>query len=161
VRGVSGPGGMSKAPDRSHLADAIHLMELVHLVDEEVPAANAIVERSKASAVTAQIELEKHQRWLEGHQELYAEAVKGCQRQLKRQAFVRACKQTALLPVQLLASACVALSHAAWGYVRRLGLRAKLQNRIQAMDQRSGPRLQNRIEAMDSPRLPTGPGAVS
>ena len=153
---------MSKAPDRSHLADAIHLMELVHLVDEEVPAANAIVERSKASAVTAQIELEKHQRWLEGHQELYAEAVKGCQRQLKRQAFVRACKQTALLPIQLLASACVALGHAAWAYVRRLGLRAKLQNRIQAMDQRSGPRLlQNRIEAMDSPRLPTGPGAVS
>ena len=161
-RGSVGSGPMSKAPDRSHIADAIHLMDLVHLVDEEVPAANAIVERSKASAVTARIELEKHQRWLEGHQELYAEAVKGCQRQLKRQAFVRACKQTALLPIQLLASACVALGHAAWAYVRRFRLRAKLQNRIQAMDQRSGPRLlQNRIEAMDSPRLPTGPGAVS
>jgi hypothetical protein len=145
---------MSKAPDRSYLADAIHLMDLVHLVDEEVPAANAIVERSKASAVTAQIELERHQRWLEGHQEL-------CQRRLKHQAFVRACKRTALLPTQLLASACVALGHAAWAYVRRFRLRAKLQNRIQAMDQLSGPRLlQNRIEAMDSPRLPTGPGAV-
>jgi hypothetical protein len=55
VRGVRGPGGMSKAPDRSHLADAIHLMDLVHLVDEEIPAANAIVERSKASAVAARI----------------------------------------------------------------------------------------------------------
>ena len=152
---------MPKVPDRSHLADAIHLMELVHLVDGEIPAANAIVERSKASAVAAQMELERHQRWLEGHQELYAKAVKGCQRRLKRQAFVRACKRTALLPTQLLASACVALGHAAWAYLRRFRLRAKLQNRIQAMDQRSGPRLQNRIEAMDSPRLPTGPGAVS
>jgi hypothetical protein len=153
---------MPKVPDRSHLADAIHLMELVHLVDEEVPAANTIVERSKASAVTAQIELEKHQRWLEGHQKLYVEAVKGCQRLLKRQAFVRACKQTALLPKQLLVSTCVALGHAAWAYVGRFRLRAKLQNRIQAMDQRSRPRLlQNRIQAMDSPRLPTGPGAVS
>ena len=149
---------MSKAPDRSHLADAIHLMELVHLVDEEVPAANAIVERSKASAATAQIELEKHQRWLEGHRELYAEAVKGCQRRLKRQAFVRACKRIALLPLQLLASACVASGHAAWAYVRRFRLRPKLQNRIQAMDQLSGPRLlQTRIEAMG---WPTGPGAV-
>jgi hypothetical protein len=29
---------MSKAPDRSHLTDAIHLMDLVHLADEEVSA---------------------------------------------------------------------------------------------------------------------------
>jgi len=55
---------MSKAPDRSHLTDAIHLMDLVHIVDEEVPAAKAIVERSKASAVTARMDLEKHQQWL-------------------------------------------------------------------------------------------------
>lgn len=137
-------------------------MDLVHLVDAEVPVANTIVERSKVSAATAQIELEKHQRWLEGHQELYAEAVKGCQRRLKRQAFVGACKRTALLPTQLLASASVALGHTAGAYVRRFRLRPKLQNRIQAMDQRSGPRLlQNRIEAMDSRRLPSGPGAVS
>jgi hypothetical protein len=114
-----GSGAVSKAPDKSYLADAIHLMDLVHLVDEEVPAANAIVARSKTSAATAQIELEKHQRWLEGHQELYAEAVKGCQRRLKRQAFVRACKRIAFLPTQLLASMCVASGHAAWAYVRR------------------------------------------
>ena len=157
-----GSGAVSKAPDKSYLADAIHLMDLVHLVDEEVPAANAIVARSKTSAATAQIELEKHQRWLEGHQELYAEAVKGCQRRLKRQAFVRACKRIAFLPTQLLASVCVASGHAAWAYVRRFRLRPKLQNRIHAMDQLSGPRLlQTRIEAMDSPRLPTGPDAMS
>jgi len=39
-------------------------MDLVHIVDEEVPAAKAIVERSKASAVTARMDLEKHQQWL-------------------------------------------------------------------------------------------------
>src|SRR5258705_14004254 len=35
-RGSVGSGPMSKAPDRSHLADAIHLMDLVHLVDGEL-----------------------------------------------------------------------------------------------------------------------------
>ena len=132
---VFGDASVSNAPDRSHLADAIHLMDLIHLVDEEVPAVRATVDRSKAAVVTAQTELDKHQRWLEGHQELYVEAVKACQRRLKRQAFISACKQRALLPIQLLASACVALSHAAWAYPRRLRLRAKLQNRIQALDQ--------------------------
>lgn len=130
---------MSKAPDRGHLADVIRLRELTHLVDEEVPAVRATVDRSKATAVAAQIELEKHQRWLEGHQELYAEAVKECQRRLKRQALIRACKQTALLPIRLLASACFALCRAVWAYPRRFRLRAKLQNRIDAISL-NGPR---------------------
>jgi hypothetical protein len=132
---VFGDASVSKAPDRSHLADAIHLMDLIHVVDEEVPAVRTTVDRSKAAIVTAQTELDKHQRWLEGHQELYAEALKECQRRLKRQAFINACKQTALLPIQFLVFARDALSHAAWAYPRRVGLRAKLQNRIQAMDQ--------------------------
>ena len=137
---VFGGAAVSNSPDRSHLVDAIHLKGLIHLVDEEVPAVRATVDRSKAAVVSAQMELDKHQRWLEGHQELYSEAVKGCQRRLKRQAFISACKQTALLPIQLLASACVALSPAAWVYPRRLWLRAKFQNRIQALGQLSGPR---------------------
>jgi len=144
---------VSKKPDRSHLADAIHLMDLIHLADEEVPAAQATVERSKAAAVTAQVELDKHQRWLERHQELYAQAVKGCERRLKRQAFISAFKQTALLPIQLLATACIGLSHAACAYPRRRWLRAKLRNRIQEMDRPSepqfAPQLQKRIQAMD------------
>jgi hypothetical protein len=52
---------LSQDPDRSHLADAIHFMDLIHLADEELPAARATVERSKAAAVRAQVELDKHQ----------------------------------------------------------------------------------------------------
>jgi predicted nucleic acid-binding protein len=77
---------MSKAPDRNHLSDAIYLVESIHLVDEAVPVAKTTVERSKAAAIKARLELEKHQRWLEDHQERYAEAVRGCQRRRKRQA---------------------------------------------------------------------------
>ena len=143
---------MSNSPDRSHLVDAIHLMDLIHLVDEEVPAVRATVDRSKAAVVSAQMELDKHQRWLESHQELYSEAVKGCQRRLKRQAFISACKQTALLPIQLLTTACIGLSRAACAYPRRRWLRAKLKNRIQAVDQPSKlqvtPHLQQRIQAI-------------
>jgi hypothetical protein len=91
---------VSNSPDRSQFVDVNHLMDLIHLVDEEVPAVKATVDRSKAAVVSAQMELDKHQRWLEGHQELYSEAVKGCQRRLKRQAFISACKQTALLPTR-------------------------------------------------------------
>jgi hypothetical protein len=131
---------MSKAPDRSHLTDALHLIDLIQLIDEEVPAAITTVERSKAAAVRAQMELEKHQRWLEGHHELYSKALKRCERRLRRQALILALKQTALLPLQLLAAACVALGHAAWPYPRRFRLRAKLQNRIHAMGQLNRPR---------------------
>jgi len=130
---------VSKAPDRGHFADVIHLMELAHLVDEELPAVRATVDRSEATAVAAQMELEEHQRWLKDHQELYAEAVKECQRRLKRQALIRACKETAWLPIRLLASACFALCHVAWAYPRRFRLRAKLQNRIDAIPL-NGPR---------------------
>ena len=129
---------MSSAPDRSHLADAIHLMDSIQTVDSKVPAVRATVDRSKAAVVSAKMELDQHERWLERHQELYSEAVKGCQRRLKRQRFISACKQTALHPIQLLASACVGLFHVAWAYPRRLRPRAKLQNRIYAMDSSAG-----------------------
>jgi len=62
---------LPKDPDRSHLADAIHFMDLIDLADEELPAAKATVERSKAAAATARVDLDKHQQWLGQHQELY------------------------------------------------------------------------------------------
>jgi hypothetical protein len=143
---------LSQDPDRSHLADAIHFMDLIHLADEELPAARATVERSKAAAVTAQMELDKHEQWLGQHKELYSQALKACERRLRRQAFIGACKQRALLPIRLLATACRGLSHAAWAYPRRRWLRAKLKNRIQAVDQPSKPQvtphLQQRIQAI-------------
>ena len=40
-------------------------------------------------------ELDKHQQWLGQHQELYTEAIKECERHLRRQALITACKQTA------------------------------------------------------------------
>ena len=136
-----------KDPDRSHLADAIHFMDLSRLADEKLPAARATVERSKAAAVTARIELDKHQQWLGQHQELYAQAVKGCERRLKRKAFIGACKQTAWLPIQLLTTAWTGLFHP--------GL--KLQDRIQELDHPSehqfARKLQKRIQAMDRPGL--------
>ena len=128
-------------------------MDLIHLADEELPAARATVERSKAAAVTARTELDKHQQWLGRHQELYAQAVKGCERRLKRQAFINAWKQTAWLPIQFLATAWIGLSHAAVAYPRRRALRAKLKDRIQELDHpRELPferHLQDRIQAMD------------
>ena len=81
---------MPKDPDRSHLADAIQFMNLIDLADEELPTARATVEKSKAAAVTARRDLDKHQQWLGQHQELYTEAVEGCERRLKRQAFMGA-----------------------------------------------------------------------
>jgi len=57
-------------------------MDLIDLADEELPAAKAAVKRSKAAAVTARMDLEKHQQWLGHHQELYTETVKGCERHL-------------------------------------------------------------------------------
>jgi hypothetical protein len=59
---------VSREPDRSYLADAIRFVDLIHLADEELPAARATVERSKAAAATARRELDKHQQWL-GQQE--------------------------------------------------------------------------------------------
>jgi len=129
---------MPGAPDRSHLADAIHLMDLLQLVDGEVPIARATVDRSKAALDSARMELEKHRRWLESHQELYAEALKGCEQQLKRRAFINACKQVALVPIELVASAGAGLFHTAFAHSRRDRLRAELQSRIQAMTNAAG-----------------------
>jgi hypothetical protein len=144
---------LPKDPDRSHLADAIHFMDLIDLADEELPAARATVEQSKAAAVTARMDLDKHQQWLGHHQELYTEAVKGCQRRLKRQAFIAACKKTAWLPIQLVATASTGLLHATLAYRRRRSLRAKLKDRIQELDHPSelkfARQLQERIQAMD------------
>ena len=125
---------MPKQPDRSHLADAIHFMELIDLADCELPAARTTVEQSKAAAVAAQMELDKHQQWVGRHQELYTEAVKGCERRLKRQAFIGACKQTARLPVQFLTTAWSGLSNAPLAYRRRRWLRPKLKDRLQQLD---------------------------
>lgn len=122
---------MPIAPDRSHLADAIHLLEARQLIDAEVPVLTATVDRSRAAVASAKIDLDEHQRWLERHQELYSKAVKACERRLKRQSFIWSCKNTALLPLKLLATA--------WESPRR-SRRAKLQNRIYAMEQLSGKR---------------------
>jgi hypothetical protein len=123
------------------------------LADEELPAARATVECSKAAAATARGELDKHQEWLGQHQELYTEAVKGCERRLRRQALITACTQTAWVPVQLLTTAWRGLSHAALAYPRRRSLRAKLKDRIQELDHPSelpfARHLQERIRAMD------------
>ena len=128
-------------------------MDLIRLTDEELPAVSATVERSKTAAVMARMELDKHQRWLGRHQELYAQAVKGCERRLKRKAFIGACKQTAWVPIQLLTTAWSGLSHAGLADPRRRLLKAKLNDRIQELDHSSehevARRLQERIQAMD------------
>ena len=125
-------------------------MDLIDLADEELPGANATVEKSKAAAAMARGELDKHQEWLSQHQELYTEAVQGCERRLKRQALIAACKQTAWVPVELLTTA---LSRAALAYPRRRSLRAKLKDRIQELNHPSelklAQQLQDRIQAMD------------
>ena len=139
--------------DRSHLADAIHFMDLIRLADEELPAARATVERSKAAAITARMELDEHQRWLRRHQELYGQAVKRCERRLKRKAFIGACKQTAWLPIKLLTTAWTESFHAGLAYPHRRWLKAKLKNRIRELDHPSehefARQLQQRIQAMD------------
>jgi hypothetical protein len=144
---------LPKDPDRSHLADAIHFMDLIDLADEELPAAKAAVERSKAAALTARMDLDKHRQWLGQHQELYTQVVKGCERRLKRQAFIGACKQTARLPIQLLTNTWSGLFDAALAYPRRRSLRAKLKDRIHGLDQASelkfAQQLPERIQAMD------------
>jgi len=127
-------------------------MDLIDSADKELPDAKATVERAKAAAVTARMELDKHQQWLGQHQELYTEAVKECERRLKRQAFVTACKQKAWLPIQVVASASTGLLHAALAYPRRRSLKAKLKDRIQELDHPGVPppgQLQERIQAMD------------
>jgi hypothetical protein len=140
---------MPKHPDRSHLADAIQFMDLIDLADEELPAARATIEQAKKAAVTARNELDKHQQWLGRHQDLYTEAVKGCERRLKRQAFIAACKDTARLPIQLLSTAWNGLFNAG----HRRSLRAKLKDRLQELDHpsqvKAGQHLQQRIQAMD------------
>src|SRR6187549_4226608 len=95
---------LPKDPDRSHLADAIHFMDLIDLADEELPVARAAVEQAKAAAVTARTELDKHQQWLGQHQELYTEAIKGCERRLRRQALITACKQKGSGPTRVVRS---------------------------------------------------------
>ena len=143
---------MPNDPDRSHLADAIHSLELIRLADEELPAARETIERSKTAALTARMELDRHQQWLGQHQQLYAQAVTGCDRRLKRQAFIKACKRTAWLPIQFLASGSAGLFHTALAYPSCRWLRAKLKTRIQELEHRSEqkfPRLQTRIQALD------------
>ena len=144
---------LPKDSDRSHLADAIHFMDLIRLADEELPAARAMVERSKAAAITARMELDKHQQWLRRHQELYAQAVKRCERRLKRKAFIGACKQTAWLPIQLLTTAWTESFHAGLAYPHRRWLKAKLKDRIRELDHPSehefARQLQERIQALD------------
>jgi hypothetical protein len=87
------------------------------------------------------------------HQELYTEVVKGCERRLKRLAFIGACKETARLPMQLLTNTWSGLFDAALAYPRRHWLRAKLKDRIQELDHPSKPQfaqqLQERIQAME------------
>jgi hypothetical protein len=127
-------------------------MDLIDLADQELPGAQATVEQSKAAAVIARIELDKHQQWLGQHQELYAQTMKGCERRLKCQAFVAAFKQKAWLPIQLVATASTGLVRAIHAYPRRRSLRANLKDRIQELDQpRVTPpgQLQYRIQAMD------------
>jgi hypothetical protein len=128
-------------------------MDLIDLADEELPTARATVEQAKATAVTARKELDKHQQWLGQHQELYAEAVRGCERRLKRQVFLAACKDTARLPIQLLSNAWLSLFNAG----RRRSLRSKLKDRLRELDQPSklkpGQQIQERIQALDQ-RLP-------
>ena len=120
-------------------------MDLIRLADEELPAARKTIEQSKAAALTARMELDKHQQWLGQHQELYTEAVKGCERRLKRQVFIDACKQTALVPMQLLTGLFDAR--------RRRWLKARLKERIHELDHPSDHQfarhLQKRIQAMD------------
>src|SRR5262245_59107968 len=105
-------------------------MHLIDLADEELPAARSTVDRSKAAAAAARGELDKHQEWLGQHQELYTEAVKGCERHLRRQAFITACRDTAQLHIQFLTTACRGLFHAALASPHRCSLRAKLKDRI-------------------------------
>ena len=140
---------LPKDPDRSHLADAIHFMDLIDLADQELPSARATVEKSKAAALTARSELDKHKQWLGHHQERYTEAVRGFERRLKRQVFIAACKDTARLPIQLLSDFWSGLFNAG----RRCSLRAKLKDRLRELDHSSevkpGPQLQKRIHSMD------------
>jgi hypothetical protein len=144
---------LPKEPDRSHLADAIHFVDLIDLADEELPAALATIERSKVATAAARGELDKHQQWLGQHQELYTDAVKGCERRLKRQAFVGACKEKARLPIQLLTNAWSGLFGAALAFPRRRSLRAKLKDRIHDLDHptelKFAQQFQERIQAMD------------
>jgi hypothetical protein len=86
--------------------------------------------------------LEKHQQWLGQHQELYAQAVKGCERSLKRQAFVAACKQKALLPIQLVATASIGLLQAMQAYPRR-SLEANLKDAFRSLISRAFHRQDN------------------
>lgn len=80
-------------------------MELIDIADEELPTARGTVEQAKAAAITARKELDKHQQWLGQHQELYNEAMQGCERRLRRQAFIASCRAKAQLPIQLLTTA--------------------------------------------------------
>ena len=124
-------------------------MDLIDLADEELPTARATVEQAKAAALTARRELDQHQQWLGQHQELYTEAVRGCERRLKRQVFIAACRDTARLPIQLLSNAWSGLFNAG----RRRSLRAKLKDRLRELDHpgevKPGKKLQERIHSMD------------
>jgi len=115
---------MSNAPDKNHIIDA------------KAAALRATIDRAKAAVVSASRELERHHLWVERHRALYSEALRECQHQLKRQNLIRACKQAALLPIQLLVVISVAMFRRACAYRSRFRLRAELQNRIDRMEQR-------------------------
>ena len=111
-----------------------NVSDKIHVVDAKITAAT--VACSKEVVVSANRELERHELWLERHHEVYSETLKECQRQLRRQNLISACKQTALLPIRLLASGCTALFRGVRAHPRRSRRRADLQNRIDRMEQR-------------------------
>jgi hypothetical protein len=104
------------------------------LICREPVAARATITRSNKVVFSANGELSRHRLWMERHHELYSEALKACQRQLRRQNYINACKEVVLLPPRLLLSACVALLHGACAYPRRVQRRVNLQRRIYAID---------------------------
>jgi hypothetical protein len=131
ARGDVAFGGvsMSNVPDKNQIIDA------------KAAALRATLDRSKAAVAVASRELERHHLWVERHRALYTELLEDCQQSLKRRLLISTWKQTVLLPMQLLASACVAGFHWAWAYLHRFRLRAELQSRINAMEQLSRRRL--------------------
>ena len=102
-------------------------MDLIQLTDEELPAARATVEQSKAAAVTGTGQASAMAGTVPGTLRASGE---GCERRLKRKAFIGACKQTAWLPIQFLTTAWTGLIHAGLSYPRRRWLKANLKARI-------------------------------
>ena len=93
-------------------------LDITHLIAAKVAAVKGTVVRSKHVATWAKEDLDKHQRWLQGHRELAAEDLKRHQRRLRRRRAIRAGEQTAIYLVLLVPSICVALFHGAtWALI--------------------------------------------